>query len=80
MLSVHKLTKRYGESMAIQNISFCVKTGEIVGLIGHNGCGKSTTMNIITGYLNASEGTVLVDGEDHVEQRSEEHTSELQSH
>lgn len=54
--------------MAIQNISFCVKTGEIVGLIGHNGCGKSTTMNIITGYLNASEGTVLVDGEDHVEQ------------
>lgn len=67
MLSVHRLTKRYEEFIAIQDISFCVKTGEIVGLIGHNGCGKSTTMNIITGYLAASEGTVLVDGEDHVE-------------
>lgn len=67
MLEVCGLTKRYGDSTAIGNISFCVKTGEIVGLIGHNGCGKSTTMNIITGYLAASEGTVLVDGEDHVD-------------
>lgn len=68
MLRVCGLTKRYGGSTAIQDISFSVKTGEIVGLIGHNGCGKSTTMNIITGYLAASEGRVLVDGEDHVEQ------------
>lgn len=67
MLKVCGLTKRYGKSIAIRDISFCVKTGEIVGLIGHNGCGKSTTMNIITGYLAASEGTVFVDGEDHVE-------------
>lgn len=67
MLKVCGLTKRYGKSTAIEDISFHVKTGEIVGLIGHNGCGKSTTMNIVTGYLAASEGNVFVDGENSVE-------------
>ncbi len=67
MLKVCGLTKRYGKSTAIEDISFHVETGEIVGLIGHNGCGKSTTMNIITGYLVASEGSVFVDGENSVE-------------
>ena len=53
MLKVCGLTKRYGKSTAIEDISFHVETGEIVGLIGHNGCGKSTTMNIITGYFSS---------------------------
>ncbi len=66
MLRVSGLTKRYGMSMAIDGISFSADRGEIVGLVGHNGCGKSTTMNIITGYLAATSGTVTVEGEDHV--------------
>lgn len=67
MLNVCELSKQYGKTMAIQNISFQVNRGEIVGLVGHNGCGKSTTMNIITGYLMADQGAVFLDGEDHVE-------------
>lgn len=66
MLEVSALSKAYGKSMAIENISFCADVGEVVGIVGHNGCGKSTTMNIITGYLAATGGTVRVDGEDHV--------------
>lgn len=65
MLNVNALTKRFGKHMAIQNVSFDVHTGEVVGLVGHNGCGKSTTMNIITGYLTASSGSVTIDGDDH---------------
>ena len=67
MLNVCELSKQYGKTMAIQNISFHVNRGEIVGLVGHNGCGKSTTMNIITGYLMADLGKVYIDGEEHVE-------------
>lgn len=66
MLEVKGLCKAYGKSMAIENISFRADMGEVVGIVGHNGCGKSTTMNIITGYLSATSGTVEVDGEDHV--------------
>ena len=66
MLEVNGLTKAYGKSMAIENITFTAGRGEVVGIVGHNGCGKSTTMNIITGYLTATSGTVTVDGEDHV--------------
>ena len=66
MLEVNALCKAYGKSMAIENISFSARAGEVVGIVGHNGCGKSTTMNIITGYVTATSGTVLVDGEDHM--------------
>ena len=66
VLEVSGLTKAYGKSMAIEDITFRAKAGEVVGIVGHNGCGKSTTMNIITGYLTATRGTVSVDGEDHV--------------
>ena len=66
MLEVNGLTKAYGRSMAIENICFRADAGEVVGIVGHNGCGKSTTMNIITGYLTATSGSVTVDGEDHV--------------
>jgi len=66
VLEVNALCKAYGRSMAIEDISFSAHAGEVVGIVGHNGCGKSTTMNIITGYVTATSGTVLVDGEDHV--------------
>lgn len=62
MLEVKKISKFYGNKMAIQDISFSVEPGQIVGLLGHNGCGKSTTMNIITNCLAPSEGEVLLDG------------------
>lgn len=62
MLEVRGISKYYGNKMAIQDISFSTEEGQIVGLLGHNGSGKSTTMNIITGCLIPSEGEVWIDG------------------
>jgi ABC-2 type transport system ATP-binding protein len=59
---VQGVTKLYGEQKALNNVSFEVKTGEIVGFLGPNGAGKSTMMKIITGFIPASSGTVLVNG------------------
>jgi ABC-2 type transport system ATP-binding protein len=59
---VQGVTKLYGEQKALNNVSFEVKTGEIVGFLGPNGAGKSTMMKIITGYIPASSGTVSVNG------------------
>ena len=67
MIEVKNLTKRYGDHLALDDISFTVDDGEIVGFLGPNGAGKSTTMNIITGYLSSTEGAVLVDGVDVLE-------------
>ena len=67
MIEVKNLTKRYGEHLALDNISFTVETGTIVGFLGPNGAGKSTTMNIITGYISATEGSVSIDGVDVLE-------------
>jgi len=61
-ITVRNLTKYYGQERAIDNISFDVKTGEIVGFLGPNGAGKTTTMKIITCYMPPSAGTVEVDG------------------
>jgi ABC-2 type transport system ATP-binding protein len=63
-LQVLHLTKYYGHQKAVNDISFEIKTGEIVGFLGPNGAGKSTTLKIATGYLPPSSGTVLVDGLD----------------
>ena len=63
-ITVKNLTKRYGEQKAVDDISFTVKTGEIVGFLGPNGAGKSTTMKIITGYLAPDQGAVTVSGVD----------------
>ena len=68
MIEVNHLTKRYGDHLALDDISFTVGDGEIVGFLGPNGAGKSTTMNIITGYLSSTEGQVLIDGIDVLEQ------------
>ena len=64
MIQVKNLVKRYGEKEALKGISFSVQPGEIVGLLGLNGAGKSTTMNILTGYISASGGSVTIDGHD----------------
>lgn len=61
-IAVRDLTKYYGTEKAVDNISFDVKTGEILGFLGPNGAGKTTTMKIITCYLPPSAGTVEVDG------------------
>ena len=68
MIEVENLTKRYGPTLAVSNISFNVQEGEILGFLGPNGAGKTTTMRIITGFLSASSGRVRVSGFDVAEQ------------
>ena len=63
-IEVKNLFKYYGNQAAVKDVSFNVGSGEIVGFLGPNGAGKSTTMKIITGYINASGGSVKVCGED----------------
>lgn len=64
MIKIQHLTKNYGSNLAVDDISFDVKSGETVGLLGPNGAGKSTTMNILTGYLSATAGAVSINGID----------------
>ncbi|MEM2294345.1 MAG: ABC transporter ATP-binding protein [Candidatus Bathyarchaeia archaeon] len=64
LLEVEKLTKRFGGLIAVNNVSFHVDEGEIVGIIGPNGAGKTTLFNLITGFLNPDSGRVLLRGED----------------
>jgi ABC-2 type transport system ATP-binding protein len=64
MVEVSGLTKNYGGRRAIDHLDFTLEDGEITGLLGLNGAGKSTTMNIITGCLSADSGTVLINGID----------------
>lgn len=71
MIEVKNLSKRYGKSYALKDISFRIKEGEIVGFLGPNGAGKSTTMNIITGYISSSNGSVSVAGFDILEEPNE---------
>lgn len=68
MIEVKNLVKRYGNHLALDNVSFTIQKGEVVGFLGPNGAGKSTTMNIITGYLSSTEGDVLVDSVSVLEQ------------
>jgi len=64
MIEAEGLTKFYGKRPAIEDISFTVPAGQIVGLLGLNGAGKSTTMNILTGCLSSTKGTVKINGID----------------
>jgi len=64
MIEVENLTKRYGPTLAVSDVTFRVEKGEILGFLGPNGAGKTTTMRVITGYLPASEGKVRVAGYD----------------
>ena len=67
MISVTGLSKRYGNYLAVSDINFEIKKGEIIGFLGPNGAGKSTIMNILTGYLSMTQGTVTIDGYDIVD-------------
>ena len=71
MIEVNNLTKFYGDHKAVDNISFSVKDGTVCGFCGPNGAGKSTTMNIMTGCLSATSGTVTIGGHDIFEQPME---------
>jgi ABC-2 type transport system ATP-binding protein len=64
MIEVENLTKRYGPTLAVSDVSFQVQKGEILGFLGPNGAGKTTTMRIITGFLLPSAGRVRVAGVD----------------
>ena len=68
MVEVAGLTKKYGKRLAIEDVSFTVPKGQIAGLLGLNGAGKSTTMNILTGCLSATHGTVKINGIDIAEE------------
>lgn len=61
-IKIENLSKRYGPQRAVDNISFEVKTGEILGFLGPNGAGKTTTMKMITGYLSVGEGDIQIGG------------------
>lgn len=68
MIEVSRLTKRYRDLTAIEDLSFTVEKGEILGFLGPNGAGKSTTMRILTGFQPATSGTAKVAGFDVFEQ------------
>ena len=68
MIEVENLTKRYGPTLAVSDVTFEAQKGEVLGFLGPNGAGKTTTMRVITGYLPPSEGRVRVAGYDVVEE------------
>ena len=76
MLEVINLSRNYGTTKAVDEVSFSVSSGEIIGLLGHNGAGKSTIMKMVTGFLEPSHGQVLIDGSDILE-KSEEVRSKI---
>jgi len=61
MIKVEHLTRRYGELIAVDDVSFSIDHGEVVGLLGHNGAGKTTIMKMLTGFLEPTSGTIRVD-------------------
>ncbi len=64
MIEVEKLSKRFGDVVAVDDVSFTVEKGEVVGFLGPNGAGKTTTMRMLTGYLPATDGTARIAGHD----------------
>ena len=64
LIEVKNLTKRYGDFAAVEDVSFAMEKGRVYGFLGPNGAGKSSTMNIITGCLAATSGSVTIDGLD----------------
>ena len=64
MLTIDNLNKKYGNFQAVKDLSLNIKAGEIFGFVGHNGAGKTTTMKITAGLLDATSGTITIDGMD----------------
>ena len=71
MLKVEDLTRRYGGFLAVDHVTFSVGKGEIVGLLGHNGAGKTTIMKMLSGYLEPNSGDATVDGHNIVDEPKE---------
>ncbi|MCR5636799.1 MAG: ABC transporter ATP-binding protein [Clostridiales bacterium] len=62
MLEIRSITKKYGEKVAVDNLSLTIEAGDIYGFIGHNGAGKTTTLKACCGILRPDEGDILIDG------------------
>src|SRR5439155_25774430 len=75
VLSVENLSKKYGNTIAVDGISFELERNEIVGLLGPNGAGKTTTINMILGVLEPTAGSISIEGIDVQRQRSKALTS-----
>lgn len=71
MIKVEHLTKKYGEVLALDDLSFTIEEGQVYGFLGPNGAGKTTTMNIMTGCLSATAGSVTIGGHDVFEEPDE---------
>jgi ABC-2 type transport system ATP-binding protein len=71
MIEVQRLTRNYGDLKAVDDVSFDIGRSQVVGLLGHNGAGKTTVMKMLTGYLEPSAGDIRIDGKDIREQRRE---------
>ncbi len=68
MLEIRNLTKKFGDKVAVDDLSLTIKAGEIFGFIGHNGAGKTTTLKAITGILQYDKGEILIDGKSIIEE------------
>ena len=64
VIEIRNLVKRYGDHLAVDHLNLTLEMGKVYGFLGPNGAGKSTTMNIMTGSLSASKGTVRIGGYD----------------
>ncbi|PNU19925.1 multidrug ABC transporter ATP-binding protein [Geothermobacter hydrogeniphilus] len=62
MIAVEQISRNYGDFLAVDKVSFEISRGEVVGLLGHNGAGKSTIMKMLTGYLEPSSGSIFIAG------------------
>lgn len=71
MIEVRRLTRSYGDLKAVDDVSFDIDRSEVVGLLGHNGAGKTTVMKMLTGYLEPDAGAIRIEGLDLCEQRRE---------
>lgn len=71
LIQVEQLSRRYGDNLAVDNVSFEVRRGEVLGFLGPNGAGKSTTMQMISGNLAPSTGSIRINGIDMLEQPRE---------
>ncbi|HFI0468033.1 TPA: ABC transporter ATP-binding protein [Streptococcus suis] len=71
MIQFNHVTKAYGDTLALDNLDLTIESGEIFGLIGHNGAGKTTTISLLTSIIEASQGSITVDGLQLEEHRDE---------
>ena len=71
MIEFKNITKKFGKNKALNDVSFQIDDGHIFGLIGHNGAGKTTAINILVSILNETSGDIIIDGELLKNQRDE---------